>query len=246
MSAPVSRTTGRSSARRAPASATCRPAPWASSTSDASASGESHSSSPRPSLTAVSSRQASTSGRARRRAAAAPAPAAPRHAPGVRVGRRHHHDPRHVCNGVADRAQQDDRLVLGRDAPQADLHERRAAARRAQGGERGRAGQIRHVADRGADRQLGGHDRAHTRDHRRRRCAERPLGRVLDVHDVGARRGGRPRLAHVHDAHQQLHDRSTRAPWLSNATTSTLPSPATTASMRRARSRPAASLPTIP
>ena len=60
MSAPVSRTTGRSSARRAPASATCRPAAWASATSDASASGESHSSSPRPSLTAVSSRQAPT------------------------------------------------------------------------------------------------------------------------------------------------------------------------------------------
>ena len=60
MSAPASRTTGRSSARRAPASATCRPAACASATSAASASGESQSSSPRPSLTAVSSRQAPT------------------------------------------------------------------------------------------------------------------------------------------------------------------------------------------
>ena len=60
MSAPVARITGRSSARRAPASATCRPAAWASATSDASSSGESQSSSPRPSLTAVSSRQTPT------------------------------------------------------------------------------------------------------------------------------------------------------------------------------------------
>ena len=168
------------------------------------------------------------------------------HAPGVRVGRCHHHRARHVRDAVADRAQQIDRVVLGRDAPQADLHERRAAARRAQGGERRRAGQVGHVADRGADRQLGGHGRAHARDHRRGRRAQRALGRVLDVHDLGPRRGGGARLAGVHDAHEQLHDRSTRAPRLSNATSSTLPSPPTRSSMRRASSRPAASLPTTP
>ena len=39
---PLSRMTGRSSARRAPASATCRPAAWASATSAVSASGESN------------------------------------------------------------------------------------------------------------------------------------------------------------------------------------------------------------
>src|SRR5919106_115784 len=60
MSAPVARTAGRSSARRAPASATCRPAAWASATSDVSSSGGSQSRSPRPSLTAVSSRQTPT------------------------------------------------------------------------------------------------------------------------------------------------------------------------------------------
>ena len=139
--------------------------------------------------------------------------------PRVRVGRGHDHRARHA---VHDGAQQLDRVRFGRDAPQADLDERRAAARRAEGGERRRAGQVRHVADRGADRQLGGHGRAHARDHRRGRRAQRAFGRVLDVDDVSARHGGLARLAGVDDAHEQLHDRSTRAPRLSNATSSTL------------------------
>ena len=76
--------------------------------------------------------------------------------------------------------------------------------------------------------------------------AERAFARVLDVDDVGARRGGLARLALVHDAHEQPHDRSTRAPRLSNVTSSTLPSPSSSRSIRPASSRPADSLPTTP
>ena len=84
-----------------------------------------------------------------------------------------------------------------------------------------------------------GDRRADALDHGRRRRAERALGRVLDVDDVGARRGGLARLALVHDAHEQPHDRSTRAPRLSNVTSSTLPSPSSMRSIRPASSRPA-------
>ena len=246
MSAPASRTTGRSSRRRAPASATCRPAAWASATSDVERVGRAPLQQPAAVLDggveqadpdARSARDARQQlGRERRVG----------HALRVRVGRRHDHRARHVRSTVPDRAQQSDRVRFGRDAPQTDLDERRAALRRAQGGERRRARQVGHVADRGADRQLGGHGRAHLRDHRRGRRAQRALGGVLDVHDLGPRRGGGARLLGVDDAHEQLHDRSTRAPRLSNPTSSTLPSPPTSSSMRRASSRPAASLPTTP
>ena len=64
MSAPVARTTGRSSSAQGAGERHLRPAAWASATNDASASGASHSSSPRPSLTAVSSRQTADARRA--------------------------------------------------------------------------------------------------------------------------------------------------------------------------------------
>ena len=57
---------------------------------------------------------------------------------------------------------------------------------------------------------------------------------------------GQARLVGIGDAHEQPHPDSTRAPRLSKRTSSTRPPPASSASMRRASSRPACSPPTIP
>ena len=146
MSAPVARTAGRSSARSAPGERHLepggvrrrRPAPRARRAS-------SHSNSPRPSLTAVSTRQPPTPGAPRggdqRRGRQRPAG----HALGVGVGGGD--DGGAAVDGLAHRAQDGDGLVLGRRAPQPDLHVGRAGARGAQGRERGGAGQVGQVAD---------------------------------------------------------------------------------------------------
>ena len=78
-------------ARRAPASATCRPAAWASATNDASASGESHVQQPAAVLDGGVEQADPGARRARDARQQLGRERRVRHAPGVRVGGRHHH-----------------------------------------------------------------------------------------------------------------------------------------------------------
>jgi hypothetical protein len=142
---------GRRRARRPPAAA--------------SSCGLSHSKSPRPSLTAVSSRQPATPARARGGDQRARGQRPARRARAVGVGAGDHRGA--FADRLAHRAQDRDRLVLARRAPQADLHVRaplRAAPAAASAAVPGRCGRS---PRRDADRQLGRHDGPDALDHRR-------------------------------------------------------------------------------
>ena len=86
-----------------------------------------------------------------------------------------------------------------------------------------------------------------------RRRTERPLGRILDVDDVGSPGHGVPRLLDRHDADQQLHaaacpapSRAIQAPRRSKSTTRTSVAGRTTARSRSARSIARSGPSTIP